>query len=245
VSQAPACVLTLHRIREERERDHDLSRASFERLLRLLRRVDGDFNADLRRPLAATVVLTFDDGTADHLRVARQLADFGAPAIFFVPSDRIGRQAHLTEEDLRELERLGHRIGSHAVRHVRLEGLSLDELRQEVVESKRRLERIVRHPVTFFAAPGGSRHPALAKELEQAGYEAARSTRWGLYDREDERWHVPSIPVTELTLRNGWVTSILDDRRMPRSMRWTGAARRFLPPRVARIARGRVHARFD
>jgi peptidoglycan/xylan/chitin deacetylase (PgdA/CDA1 family) len=235
----------LHRVPDRRERDHDLSRSSFELLLRLLERSARPVVDELRTPVDGSVVLTFDDGTRDHLLVARELRERGLPAIFFVPLGRVGSDGHLRSEEVQELERLGHLVGSHAVRHTRLDALSSMELAEEVVESKRGLDQLLERPVTFFAAPGGSVHPELATVLAKAGYEAARSTRWGLYAREQDRWHIPCLPVTELTLRNGWVERVLESWRIPSSMRWVAAARHFVPAGVAQHARRRLHDRYD
>lgn len=238
------CVLTVHRIRRTRERDHDLHPDSLTRLLDLVAGSGRPVTTDLSRPHGDRVALTFDDGTSDHLEVARLLHDRELAGVFFVTTGRIGRDGYLAEGDLAELKRLGHVVASHGVHHRTLEGLSPAELRTELVSSRRHLESIVEGPVRFFAAPGGSSHRLLAVELQTAGYAAARSMRWGFHCSESDRWHVPSFPVTELTLRSGWIAELVERRRIPRAMRLTGVARRVVPRRVAQDARRRIHARY-
>jgi peptidoglycan/xylan/chitin deacetylase (PgdA/CDA1 family) len=245
VSATGTCVLTMHRVRAERERDHDLSRSSFDCLLQLLDRAGRPSHDDIAQPAPGCVVLTFDDGTDDHLELAMRLADAGIRAIFFVSTERLGRDGYLTTEGVQALGRYGHHVGSHAVHHVRLESLSAGELRRELEDSKRQLDSLLAKPVTLFAAPGGSRHRALARELAAAGYEAARSSRWGIYRDATARWEVPSLPVTELTIQNGWIERALRAWRVPTAMQWTWAARKLAPPSIARHARRRLHARFD
>ncbi len=90
--------------------------------------------ADLLRP---EIVLTFDDGTADHLRVA-ELADLRA--ILFVSAGRLGPDAMLRPEDLRHIDLLGHVVGSHGLDHVPLDQLPPGGVSRELAESKERLE---------------------------------------------------------------------------------------------------------
>ncbi len=238
-----ACVLVLHRVVERPDRDHDLGHATFQLLLRLIEESERPVAVDLLAPPPESVLLTFDDATADHLPVARALATAGRSAIFFVPTGRLGHDGHLSRDDVRTVEELGHRVGSHTVTHRRLDTLARDELRVELVESKAALDELLQAPVTYFAAPGGSWHRKLADELRLAGYEAARTTTWGL-DRGQDRFRVPALPVTEATVRNGWIGSALESGRMPNGMRWAAAARRALPAGAARRARRRLHARY-
>ena len=100
--------------------------------------------------------MTFDDATGDHLEVARELAARHIPAVFFVTFGVLGREGHLDDAALRELVALGHVVGSHALDHAPLAGLSREELRVQVRDSKARLEAVVEEPVRFFAPPAAS-----------------------------------------------------------------------------------------
>jgi peptidoglycan/xylan/chitin deacetylase (PgdA/CDA1 family) len=235
-----SCVLVLHRVPDIVEREHDVSWSTFIRLVEVLQ--SHTVATDLAAPVPASVTLTFDDATADHRRVASYLAERALPAVFFATVERVGLTRYLTAANLRELVSEGHVVGSHALHHRRFDQLSAREVQAEVAESKRRLEALVEHPVPFFAAPGGSRHPALARALLVAGYHAARSTRWGLYTSHGRRFDIPAIPVTEFTLRSGWVEHVLEARTLPIGMRCTALARLLAPAGVARRARRRLRA---
>jgi peptidoglycan/xylan/chitin deacetylase (PgdA/CDA1 family) len=213
-----ACVLTLHRIVREPERDHDVGRSSLARLLAALQRAEASFAARLEPPVPRSVVLTFDDATSDHRDVGRWLEERGVQAIFFVPSGSVGSPGHLSKTDLRDLALQGHAVGSHSVDHKPLAGLTLRGLRRQVDESKSALEQILGQRVRYFAAPGGISHPSLTAELERAGYQASRSMRWGLRRHPAERWQIPCLPVTEYTLRRGWIESAALRGTVPASM---------------------------
>ena len=237
-----ACVLTLHRVVERAERAHDVRRESFGVLLDAL--ADrGPFSVELARPEPESVVVTFDDATGDHLEVARELAARRIPAVFFVTFGMLGREGHLDDAALRELVALGHVVGSHALDHAPLAGLSREELRVQVLDSKARLEAVVEEPVRFFAPPGGISHPALAAELERAAYAASRSLRWGLYRASAERWQVPSLPVTEYTVESGWILHAALRGSLPVSMRAAAAVRAVMPQSVRNRVRRRTLVR--
>jgi peptidoglycan/xylan/chitin deacetylase (PgdA/CDA1 family) len=237
------CVLTLHRVIDRPSRDHDVSWASF---IRVLDTIDDDVTTDLRlRPDSGrSVVLTFDDGSVDHAEVGRALAERQLSGIFFVPAGTVGTTGCLTEGQLRELRATGHVIGSHGFHNIRFDGLTPAELTVEVRGSKTRLQEILGEDVRYLAPPGGSEHPLLVKELEQGGFNAARSVRWGMHRSDDERWRIPCIPVTELTISRGWVQRALAAWHLPLAMRFAWAAKELLPTNARSSVRAWSHRGF-
>ena len=76
--------------------------------------------------------------------------------------------------ELRDLTRRGMTVGSHGVSHRRLAGLSAGELRRELEDSRRTLERRLEREVRFLAYPYG--RPAdvdrtVVRAAGRAGYE--------------------------------------------------------------------------
>jgi peptidoglycan/xylan/chitin deacetylase (PgdA/CDA1 family) len=236
-------VLVLHRVVQgPPASDHDVTWASLVALLDLLERLGLEVSADLRP--SDSVALTFDDGTADHLRVADELARRGRSATFFVPSGELGRTGSLDDGGLRRIVSSGHCIGAHGVSHRPLAGLDPAELTHEVASSKARLESAAGDAVNVFAPPGGIGHPLLEPTLRRAGYTASRSTRWGLFTPAERRWAIPIVPVTELTLARGWVTQAVAGRSLPLAMRAAWIAKEAAPPRLAHVARTLAHRRL-
>ena len=113
------------------------------------------------------VVLTFDDGTVDHLDVGRALAERLVRAIFFVPAATVGEEEFLSREHLCELRDHGHVIGSHGFVHTPLDRLSSTEVALAVRRSKDFLESALSAPVQYFAPPGGREHACLRGELSE------------------------------------------------------------------------------
>jgi peptidoglycan/xylan/chitin deacetylase (PgdA/CDA1 family) len=141
-------------------------------------------------PPLRTVAITFDDSYRDNLFAARVLAEHSLPATFFIPTKYIGtdyqfpwdidlpRMANLTWEDIDEMQRLGHDIGSHTVSHPDLGMIGTAEARAEMADSKKTLEDRLQRPVRWFAYPFGGPsnfRPEYWPFAQELGYEACFS----------------------------------------------------------------------
>jgi peptidoglycan/xylan/chitin deacetylase (PgdA/CDA1 family) len=157
-----------------------------------------------------TVAITFDDCYRDNLFAARMLADFGFPACFFVPTkfvdtdhvfpwDRhLPRLSNLSWDDVREMKRLGHEIGSHTENHADLGQLDERTARFELTHSRDTLERELGEPARWFAFPFGlpancpAHHVPLIREV---GYQACFSGFDGLVFPGQRYDIIPRVPV--------------------------------------------------
>jgi peptidoglycan/xylan/chitin deacetylase (PgdA/CDA1 family) len=127
-----------------------------------------------RRDTANGVVLTFDDGSEDALRVVLPaLRKRGMRGTFFVITGLVGTAGYLDWEGVRALEKAGMEIGSHTVHHARLPDLPREKAREELVESKRALESRLGHPVELLAYPYNSLRRATVSLAKEAGYRIA------------------------------------------------------------------------
>lgn len=136
-------------------------------------------------------LITFDDGYRSNLRVALPwLRRFGYPAAAFVPTDYIGGRNdfdHGAEpeegicdwNELRELEREGVSIESHAASHRGLSGLAPAEQEDELRRSKAILEVGLGKSVELLSYPFGDGGDlgvdplGLRRILARLGYRAA------------------------------------------------------------------------
>ncbi|MDX6504082.1 MAG: hypothetical protein QOE29_1207 [Gaiellaceae bacterium] len=122
----------------------------------------------------------------------RELAGEGSAR----PADEL-----LSEPELLELAgAAGIEIGAHTVTHPRLADLSPEDQRYEIEESKRRLEEILRHPVTSFAYPHGSRGDYSAETsaiVASAGFASACVAHGGLVAPATSRFAIPRVPVVD------------------------------------------------
>jgi peptidoglycan/xylan/chitin deacetylase (PgdA/CDA1 family) len=120
------------------------------------------------------VVLTFDDGKEDALRlVLPALQKRGMRATFFIITSLVGQPGYLTWDEVRALAAEGMEIGSHTIHHPRLADLSDEQVRQELEGSRRELEAQLRRPVEALAYPYNSVRARVVRSAAESGYRVA------------------------------------------------------------------------
>lgn len=122
---------------------------------------------------ALPLVFTFDDGGSSfYTLIADILERYGLRGIFFVSTAYIGTEHFLTAEQIRELDRRGHIIGSHSHSHPRdISQLNRESCLKEWTESKRILESITGHAITAASVPGGAISAMVFDCMAKAGFE--------------------------------------------------------------------------
>lgn len=117
------------------------------------------------------LLLTFDDGGASAYHpVADLLEERGWRGHFFIPTDFVGRPGFLTREQVRELRRRGHLIGSHSCSHpMVMRACTAAELRREWRDSVTALAELLGEPVRVASVPGGYYSAAVAEAAAEAG----------------------------------------------------------------------------
>lgn len=115
--------------------------------------------------------ITFDDGGISAIEVIAGLLEArGWIGHFFVTTDVIGRPTFLTAENIQDLDRRGHVIGSHSHTHpARMSSLSPAQLREEWATSVRILSELLDRPVVVASVPGGFYSRAVAEAAGEAG----------------------------------------------------------------------------
>lgn len=132
------------------------------------------------------IVLTFDDGYLGHYRfVYPLLKKYGYPGAFAVYPSKVGTtkgRSSMTWEQIREMAADPLiTIASHSFTHPPDLRASTDQqLQQELVESKRTLEKELGLPIKYFVYPSGKNDERVQQGIQQAGYEAA----WTMNDEE-------------------------------------------------------------
>jgi peptidoglycan/xylan/chitin deacetylase (PgdA/CDA1 family) len=119
------------------------------------------------RPFA----LTFDDGGVSyHTVIADRLEKLGWRGHCFMPTDFIGQPCFLGREQIRELDRRGHHIGSHSSSHpARISSCSQDVVFEEWRRSIGTLQDILGHAVTTASVPGGYYSKRVAEAAAASG----------------------------------------------------------------------------
>jgi len=125
--------------------------------------------------------MTFDDGHASHYAMAfPELRRRHMTATFFVTTDWVGTPGYVTWQQLRDMRAAGMSVQSHTVSHPALSELSHVEVRQELGESKRRLDDELGQQTTTIALPGGD-FPRRwrAQDFAACGYRWIATSWWG------------------------------------------------------------------
>jgi peptidoglycan/xylan/chitin deacetylase (PgdA/CDA1 family) len=126
---------------------------------------------DHRKLPPRSIVLTFDDGTEDALRlVLPALQQRHMRGTFFIVTGRVGQPGYLDWDGVRALAAAGMEIGSHTVTHARLPDLSPDRVDSELRESRSQLEARLGARIEALAYPYNSLRSRTVRAAEAAGY---------------------------------------------------------------------------
>lgn len=231
-------VLVYHRVSDEGEDFYTLSRAQFAAQLRWLGQSEIAVVApgDVPRGSVSGVLLSFDDGTADHSQcVAPLLEDHGMRGLFLVPTARIGKPGYVSARELARMHQAGHVIGSHGHSHDRLDRMDGSRLGQELARSRRAIASITGCPPEWVAPAGGFVTPRVASACGAAGYRVIRSLAWG-YNRKLNRGLVEAVPVLSLMGEGAFVALLRGEHEaLLRSLFAAKNAIRWLTPAYARV----------
>jgi peptidoglycan/xylan/chitin deacetylase (PgdA/CDA1 family) len=114
----------------------------------------------------------------------------------------------MSETQLRKLASLGMDIGAHCVTHPILARLPSNVAREEINQSRARLQDVLRQPVRTFAYPNGGPGTDYASEhvtmVREAGFSTAVTTAWGAGTRDSDPYQIPRVgPWDRTSLRYG------------------------------------------
>lgn len=116
-------------------------------------------------------VFTFDDGGSSFYNViAPILEKYKIKGVFFIATSYIGKAGFLSAEQIIDLFKRGHTIGSHSHSHKRLSELSDAEIYSEWKKSKDILSALLKCPVNTASIPNGYQSDSVLKMADKAGY---------------------------------------------------------------------------
>lgn len=119
------------------------------------------------------IILTFDDGSETVFTTAFPVMQkYGFTGTVYIVFNYVGIPNYMDEEHIRELYASGWEVGSHGRSHADLTERA-DRQREEIIESRRRLEATLGLPILTFAYPFGAYNADSVQFARQAGYIAA------------------------------------------------------------------------
>ena len=151
-----------------------------------------------KKRLQKSVVITFDDGNEDNYAHAFPiLKQHGFPATIFVIAATVGEEGYLNWGEIKEMERERVVIGSHTLSHVYLPGVSPQEHRHQIFESKKILEEKLGHPVDYIAYPSGGFNEEIKTIVKAAGYKGACTTNRGYHRLNEDIYELKRIRLSD------------------------------------------------
>jgi peptidoglycan/xylan/chitin deacetylase (PgdA/CDA1 family) len=164
---------------------------------------------DLRNKLA----ITFDDGYRGNATMAAPILEkHGQRACFFVTTDWIGtdhvawwdaekniQTSWMSWDQIRELRKSGHEIGSHTQDHPDLGAIAPEVARREIVGGSARLDAELGEHSGLFAYPyGGKKNMSDANQavVNQLGLRCCLSAYGGTVRKGDDPLRLKRITIT-------------------------------------------------
>jgi peptidoglycan/xylan/chitin deacetylase (PgdA/CDA1 family) len=142
------------------------------------------------------VIISVDDGYIDDVtRILPALQRFHMVATFFVITGRMTEPGFLDASQIRQLDHAGMDVGDHTAHHVDLRQLDASQLETETAGSRGVLERVLGHPVYFFAYPFGAFDDQVVGAVHSAGFTMAYTTAGGTTETTTSPLTMPRVHV--------------------------------------------------
>lgn len=118
------------------------------------------------------IFITFDDGGKSALKAAELLEKKNWRGHFFVTTGKIGTENFVGKNEIVELHRRGHIVGSHSDSHpLRMASLSREKIFNEWRNSTEKLAEILGERIKAASVPGGLYSPQVSECAEENGIE--------------------------------------------------------------------------
>jgi hypothetical protein len=173
------------------------------------------------------VTTSWDDGDPNDLRIADLLRSRELAGTFYIPINRDRGSKQLDPSELKALCSEDCEVGAHTVWHKDLSRLGPKELAYEVGDCKQILEQTLGKQILMFCYPMGRYNAAVIRQVRQAGYKGARSTRMLSWTAD---FPVFEMPTTVQAYPHGRLAYIRNQGRaksIPGLMRYLTELKRF------------------
>ena len=202
-------ILTYHRVRNDNIDSHiSVSTKNFESQMVYLKEHFNVISLDTlidnigRKTdiLMDNVAITFDDGYKDNfLNAYPILRKHRLPASIFIISSLVGKKEEmLNVDDVKLMKSDGIYFGSHTRTHKVLTEVDINTANDEIINSKRELEKILNEEIRFLAYPRGKRshfNQQVKAQVKKSGYKAAFTTENGEIDNRSDLFELERIGI--------------------------------------------------
>ena len=122
------------------------------------------------------LTFSYDDSREEDRRLVEIFNEYGMKGTFHINSGLLGAEDYITEEEVASLYR-GHEVALHGLTHPWLERLPRESLVYEIMEDRRRLERLCGYPVIGMSYPWGTLNEDVEKGVSAMGIRYSRTIR--------------------------------------------------------------------
>jgi len=124
------------------------------------------------------VTTSWDDGNKLDLKLAQLLKKYGIRGTFYIsPKNREFRKEDLlSDKEIIKLNR-DFEIGAHTMTHPRLTKISEKEAFNEIIDSKKYLEKLIGEEIRCFCYPGGKYNEKIMELVRKAGFCYSRTMK--------------------------------------------------------------------
>jgi len=156
--------------------------------------------------------ITFDDGYQNNYEFALPiLKKYKFTATCYIVSNNVGginywdvekgvtRKPMMNHDEIRGWIDEGMEIGSHSSNHLHLSGLSDNQLKEEILHSKIKLENEYNTEVKHFCYPYGDKNRRLVEFVKKCGYISATTTTRGLVSAKSNFFELPRVLIHHRT----------------------------------------------
>lgn len=126
--------------------------------------------SELEKSAPGSIVLTFDDGGSSFYSPISHILDkYSLKGYFFIATKYIGTTGFLSKEQIADIDKRGHYIGSHSFSHPEnITTFSNEEMCEEWTRSVADLEEIVGHKVKIASIPNGYQSNKVLEAIRKA-----------------------------------------------------------------------------
>lgn len=158
------------------------------------------------------ITTSWDDGHKLDLRLAGLLRKYGIKGTFYIsPKNReFKKEDLLSDEEIVGLKK-DFEIGAHSMTHPRLTKISEREAFNEIIDSKKYLEKLLGKEVRCFCYPGGEYNEKIMEYVEKSGFYYARTMEKFKFDLTE---NLLASGTTLETHRNSLLTLPVDSLRI-------------------------------
>jgi peptidoglycan/xylan/chitin deacetylase (PgdA/CDA1 family) len=172
IAATPAVFLLFHDVYASNPRESGFSSPAADRYKLSLEQFDRQLSGLAgARSTSLPFAVTFDDGGLSYYtQIADRIEAMKLQAHCFVPTDYLDRTGFMSRQQIQELDRRGHHIGSHSASHpARISACSAGVVLSEWTRSLAVLQDILGHEVSTASVPGGFYSRAVAEAAAAAG----------------------------------------------------------------------------